>query len=414
MVSDFKNIIMPGTAFYKIVEEHVTALFNQHQPPKLVLHTLQHTQVVVQRANEIAGQYKLSEDDMLVIFIAAWFHDTGYLFGPHTGHEQRGAELMEKFLQEHDAGDNIISAVRGCILATKCPRDPHNLVEEIVCDADTFQFGDKEIFKKTNKLAFEELKHIKGEGFERKAFDEGTIDMLEDHKFFTSYARELLKDGKKDIMKKIKKRIKDDKYDEADSGEITEKDGTTKGMQTMLRLTSSNHIQLSEMADSKANILISVNAIIISVILSVLLRKLQTDPYLTIPTILFLAFSVTTIVVAILATRPKLNTGTFADEDIVNKKTNLLFFGNFHRMTHDQYEGAMRTMMKDSDYLYSSIIQDIFHLGQVLGKKYKLIRLAYNIFMMGIVISVIAFSVAALLHTTPPEGVITNNNGSPF
>jgi hypothetical protein len=197
--------------------------------------------------------------------------------------------------------------------------------------------------------------------------------------------------------------------------EINEKNGTTKGMQTMLRLTSSNHIQLSEMADSKANILISVNAIIISVILSVLLRKLSTDPYLTIPTILFLAFSVVTIVVAILATRPKLNTGIFEDADVVNKKTNLLFFGNFHKMSQLQYETAMRTMMKDSNYLYSSMIQDIYHLGTVLGKKYKLIRWAYNIFMVGIIISVLAFSVASVINanTAAPAG-ITNSTGSPF
>ena len=97
---------------------------------------------------------------------------------------------------------------------------------------------------------------------------------------------------------------------------------TTKGIQTMLRLTSENHMKLSDMADGKANILISVNAIIISVILSVLLRRLQVDTYLTIPTIIFLTSSVCTIVVAILATRPKISEGTFSDQDITDKKTN--------------------------------------------------------------------------------------------
>ena len=133
-------------------------------------------------------------------------------------------------------------------------------------------------------------------------------------------------------------------------------------MQTMLRLTSANHIKLSDMADSKANILISVNAIIISVILSILLRKLQTDPYLTFPTIFFLASSVATIVVAILATRPKLSSGLFMEEDVTNKKTNLLFFGNFHKMPQANYENAMRTMMKDPDYLYSLSLIHIFIL----------------------------------------------------
>ncbi len=83
----------------------------------------------------------------------------------------------------------------------------------------------------------------------------------------------------------------------------------SKGIQTMLRLTSENHLKLSELADHKANILISVNSIIISVILSVLLRKLQEDAYLTIPTIIFLIVAVTTIVISILSTRPNISGG---------------------------------------------------------------------------------------------------------
>lgn len=406
---------MPHSNIYKRIEQHVIDLFHMHHPPHLVLHDLEHTQNVVKKTTEIAGHYQLTEDDMTVLFIASWFHDTGYLTGPPDGHEQRSADLMRSFVQDLGVSQELIDKAAGCIMATKSPRDPEGLLEEIICDADTYQFGNKKEFKITNKHAFEEALHFSGMMLTRYAFDEGTLHMLEKHTFYTSYCRDLLNKTKKEIMKKVKKRLEKDSEDESLVQEITEKEGTTKGMQTMLRLTSSNHIQLSEMADSKANILISVNAIIISVILSVLLRKLQTDPYLTIPTMVFLTFSVVTIVVAILATRPKVNTGTFADEDVVNKKTNLLFFGNFHKMSQMQYENAMRIMMKDSDYLYSSIIQDIFHLGQVLGKKYKLIRLAYNIFMFGIIISVIAFSIAAIINSgTAPEAGVANSTGSPF
>ena len=55
-------------------------------------------------------------------------------------------------------------------------------------------------------------------------------------------------------------------------------------------------------------------------------------------------------------------------------------------------------MMTDADYLYSSMVQDIYHLGTVLGRKYKLIRLAYTIFMVGIVVSVLAFAAAAMFY----------------
>jgi hypothetical protein len=166
------------------------------------------------------------------------------------------------------------------------------------------------------------------------------------------------------------------------------------------------------MADGKANILISVNAIIISVILTVLLRRLEIDTYLTIPTIIFLSFSVVTIVIAILATRPKISEGVFSREDIMNKKTNLLFFGNFHKASLEEYEWGMSQMMRDQDYLYGALIKDIHQLGVVLGRKYKLLRLAYGVFMIGIIVSVIAFTVAVMMHDA--AGGTANSNSMPI
>ncbi len=189
----------------------------------------------------------------------------------------------------------------------------------------------------------------------------------------------------------------------------------SKGIQTMLRLTSENHLKLSDMADSKANILITVNALIISVILAVLLRKLQEESALIIPTIIFLLVAVSTIVVSILATRPKITEGTFTPEDVALKKTNLLFFGNFYRATYEQYSSAMKEMMLDTDYLYGSLIKDIYFLGVVLGRKYKLIRLAYNIFMIGIIVSVLAFAIATYYSQNQSGGgTIVNGMGSPL
>jgi hypothetical protein len=194
-------------------------------------------------------------------------------------------------------------------------------------------------------------------------------------------------------MKKIKQFFPEDEL--ADQL-FSEDEDTISGIQTMLKLTSSNHIKLSEMVDKKANILISVNAIIISVILSVMMPNLQEAGYLAIPSIMFLAVAVCTIIVAIIAIRPIINRGTFRLEDIKSKKINLLFFGNFHKVPLPKYESAMRTMMKDPDFLYSSMIKDIYFIGVVMGKKYRLLRLAYNIFMLGLIISILAFSLVAL------------------
>ncbi|MEO6637145.1 MAG: Pycsar system effector family protein [Ginsengibacter sp.] len=403
---------------YKRIEEYVVGLFEQMHAPNLEFHSLEHTQNVVKRTQEIAGHYKVSEDEMLILFTSAWFHDTGHLFTEPKKHEAMSSDIMRKFMKDYIEDDKIIGEIEQCIMATKFPRDPKNLLQQIICDADTYHLGTKD-FKTTNKLAFEEHKSRTGESDEIK-FNNETVNMLGTHQFYTNYAKDLLDKRKKKNIKKLQKNASEleaNKLPEVGTLAGLEKDKSglmSKGIQTMLRLTSENHLKLSDMADHKANILISVNAIIISVILSVLLRKLQEEQYLLIPTVIFLIVAVTTIVISILATRPKISEGTFTPEDIAQKKTNLLFFGNFHKATYEQYNLAMRDMMLDTDYLYASLIKDIYFLGVVLGRKYRLIRWAYNIFMIGIVVSVLAFAIAAYLNHGESVGTIINGTGSPL
>jgi len=169
----------------------------------------------------------------------------------------------------------------------------------------------------------------------------------------------------------------------------------------MFRLTSRNHLDLSAMADNKANIMISINSIILSIVVSVLIRKIEEDPYLITPTLILTFVCLATIVTAILATRPNVSSGVFTRYDILNKKTNLLFFGNFHGMKLDDYEWGMKQMMQDREYLYSSLIRDIYFLGAVLGKKYRLLRISYTVFMFGFVAAVVSFIIA--YATKSPE-----------
>ncbi len=407
---------MQYSELYKDIEEYVVSTYGVHIE-KFPYHNLDHIQYVVNKAKEIAAHYELTDEDNLAIYAAAWFHDIGYLYSGAAGHELESAKRMRAFLEEKQVDETIIVKAEGCIMATRVPRNPQNLIEQILADADTYNLGTKR-FKGTNDQVYRELLNA-NPGLTRECFDEEAEVFFSQHKYFTTYAKDMLDKKKAKNMKKLKKKNEEsDAVVPADDKGlvIDEKQGTTKGMQTMLRLTSSNHIQLSEMADSKANILISVNAIIISVILSVLFRKLADDPYLTIPTMIFLLSAVTTIVLAIMATRPKVNAGTFNEEDVINKKTNLLFFGNFHRMRYDEYSSAMKVMMTDANYLYSSMLQDIYNLGTVLGKKYKLLRIAYTIFMVGIIVSVVAFAVAVVWSgSAPVEGQAgAAGNGSPF
>ncbi|MBT8310170.1 MAG: phosphohydrolase, partial [Flavobacteriaceae bacterium] len=202
------------------------------------------------------------------------------------------------------------------------------------------------------------------------------------------------------LMKRHKKLIQEEGKLEQKKKELDFKKSKIelpeRGVETIFRVALRNHITLSDIADTKANILLSVNAIIISVALSNLLPKLDnpSNQYLVYPTIVFLFFTVVSMVLSVLATRPNVTKGKFSKQDVADKKVNLLFFGNFHQMQLDEFQWAMKEMMKDRDYLYSSLTKDLYFLGLVLNRKYGLLRMTYSVFMVGIVISVIAFAIA--------------------
>jgi hypothetical protein len=165
----------------------------------------------------------------------------------------------------------------------------------------------------------------------------------------------------------------------------------SRGVDSMFKLTARNQINLSHIADNKSNILISLNGIIISLALATLVSKFKQEPAIIVPTIIFILFSLSTIVLAVLSTRPNISSGKFTREDIKQKKVNLIFFGNFYNMALEEYEWAVAEMINDDPYLYSTLTKDQYSLGKVLAKKYHLLRWAYNVFMVGLVISVGAF-----------------------
>lgn len=113
-----------------------------------------------------------------------------------------------------------------------------------------------------------------------------------------------------------------------------------RGVETLFRTASRNHMQLSSMADSKAHILLTISSIIISIVISLLTRKLEESPYLILPTSLLLVVCLITVVFAVLTTRPKISRGVFTREQVARREANLLFFGNFTKWTSPHMTGA--------------------------------------------------------------------------
>jgi len=174
-----------------------------------------------------------------------------------------------------------------------------------------------------------------------------------------------------------------------------------RGIETMFKISSSNHQRLSDMADKKAHILITVNSIILSAIISLLLRKITEYSFLIVPTLVLLTVSLLAMIFSILSTRPSISKGIFIRSDVDGQNVNLLFFGNFYRTRFEDFNYGMNKMMESKDFLYGSLIRDIYAQGVVIGKKYQLLRAAYNVFMYGLIIAVILFIVASICFSHP-------------
>lgn len=388
-------------------EKHIFNLLDKELPTAYVYHNLVHTQSVVEQTIELSKALKIDEISAENLQLAAWFHDSGFIKGS-INHEEKSVELLTLFLTQNNIDTARIEAISKLILATRIGHKPKNELEKIIIDADCAHLGSKSFDDKTTLLRKE------WELTENKIYTdiEWTAINLEflaqQHRFYTDFA---LKNWSKIKSKNIVSLLKEEKKNSRENNKFIQKkevldlkknknEVPERGVETMFRVALKNHMTLSNIADTKANILLSVNAIIVSLALSTLLPKLDNpnNHYLIVPAIVFIIFTVASIILSILATRPNVTRGKFTKEDVANKKVNLLFFGNFHQMKLNEFEWGILEMMHDKDYLYNSLTKDLYFLGLVLNKKYKILRITYTVFMIGIIVSVLAFAIAFKLQ----------------
>ena len=396
-------------------ENHVIEFFEKHISNKYAFHDLLHTKSVVNAVGEICAEYELEHEAIEVMKLAAWFHDMGYDKGPE-GHEDRSVQYATQFLKARNFSEKGIGLINDCILATKYPQSPKNLMQKIVCDADLSHLGKENYWDRCGKIR-QELALVKDQIMNEQEWMDFELEFIKTHTFHTEVAQNLYeKQKQKHIKQLIKQKARFNpkslsseeiailaKKDEKKKKKKTSQELKSKklelkqlrlgrGVETMYRTTYRTHINLSSIADNKANIMLSINAIIISITVSTLVPNFGENPKLIFPTLILLATCLISIVFATLSTMPKITEGVFTREDIKKRKSNLLFFGNFYNMKMEDFHWGMMEMIKDSDFLYSSMTRDLFFLGKVLAKKYKYLRICYRIFMYGLIGSVLAFA----------------------
>jgi len=402
-------------------EAYITSYFKENMSEKYVYHDLRHTQEVVAAVEELAAGYSLTEEEVENLHLAAWFHDTGYTEGPE-GHEDRSCTFAANWLENKGLAHDRIDKICALIMATKLPQNPKNISEQIIGDADLSHLGKTTYWERCDQVR-QEMANLSGKNMTEKEWTDFEIHFMENHDFHSSAAQKLYEKRKQKYVRQLlKQKIRlhptegfpvdpEDVFDEkakkfkkptaaiaasivanSSPADVGIKDMRLgRGVETMYRTTYRTHVNLSSIADNKANIMLSINAIIISIVFSNLVPRLTNEPNLLLPTAALILTCLIAIIFATLSTRPKITEGKFTRKDIEEKKSNLLFFGNFYNMELKDYEWGVEEMIKDENFLYSSMTRDIYWLGKVLAKKYRYLSICYGVFMYGLIVTVAIF-----------------------
>ena len=157
----------------------------------------------------------------------------------------------------------------------------------------------------------------------------------------------------------------------------------------LIRQTRAHHVQLSSMADLKANMLLTMASIVVTLAAPQAMKAGSQWSLLVLIT-----FSLITILLAAYAVMPKLpvqlGPQPDAPPDLKSPAFNILFFGDFTRLSYEEFEREMINALNDPHRTYELQIREIYSLGQFLAqKKYRYLRLAYGTFITGLLLSFI-------------------------
>jgi hypothetical protein len=399
---DMEGQQVEQTAVNQIIPEagaHILDLFNQRQDTRLVFHNYQFTHALVERVKEICREENLPERTREIAVLAAWFLKSGYLID-YQNFGDFSRELARKFLEERQYAET--PAVLSCIRQVAAGEEPEDAAEQVLSDAlqiTTFI----EDFSNRSALLHLEQEFILDRRPTRLEWANLQLQQLLQVRLHTHYAKATYEPALtrnirelKEVVEKLRRRSEENALTGSGGARAfqgLEPDLPIRATQTFLRANYRNHINLSAIADNKANIMISVNSILISVLITFLSYRniAETNPMVLLPVVIFLVSGLASLIFAVLSARPKV---TNLNRDNLNKeeiKKNIVFFGNFVHLDLDQYEEAVDAVFHDSELLYGNMARDLYYLGKVLDKKYRYLSISYNIFMLGFIATVSTF-----------------------
>ena len=372
----------------KAIAAYVQDLLQTSLPGGMSFHNWAHTELVYQAARELAKAHNLSKQERHWLEIAALFHDTGFII-KYDGHEDESKVIARRYLEGVGYPEADIQRIERLIEVTKSGVEPQNLLERIMNDADMAHLGQKKYRNRLDRLR-KERNLLLGENKKRREWEVENLDFLKAHTYQTQGGAALYGARKQKNYDKAVDRIRKSKKAEQKLKAPNSIEGS-KSAQVIFKTALRNHIDLTSIADQKANIMISICTLVLAVGMPAAAKFIDGSVRLLVPSLLFLITCIVTMVYATLSTRPIKTTGKTNMDAIQSGRTNLFFFGNFYKLSQDEYHAAVDKLMANQEVLEDSIVNDLYWLGKALGNKFRYLRICYGIFVVGIIITFIVF-----------------------
>lgn len=398
--------LMPVEAIFLAAKEQVFDQFKTKGTPRLVYHNYELTTYLLQLIENIGQEIKVSDNAKELANLAGLFCYTGFL-SDYQNATETSVRQAESFLSGQGYSRAKTEKIKDLIRLLDRNTTPVTEEQELFSDAlNALHFGER-FGTKRQLLELEQSLMDQGE-LPKEQWTALQLQKLLGAKFYTIFGKThfepILAQNIYSLKKQVDKlRRKGNIVIETPSKpnmfEELEPMVPNRAIQTYFRTNYRNHINLSAIADNKANIMISVNAILLSVLLSLLTYKniSETNPMVLMAVIIFSITGLASLVYAVLSARPKITTINKNVSDIQEIKKNIVFFGNYVHLDLEEYEAAMDELFRDGALIYGNMTRDIYFLGKVLDKKYRYLTNSYNIFMVGFVATATTLIIALLL-----------------
>jgi tetratricopeptide (TPR) repeat protein len=389
-------------------KDYVKELFLNNKNELLLFHNIGYINKAVNYANQICEMEKVGKDDRETILVSAWLFSTGFLFD-YIDFKKQSIRIAHEFLKARKVNAEKSEAILMTIETVLHNKQHENICGEILYDASEFYVAIDE-FLLWVKYHRQERNYFLKPKLTKRSFWQTVETYLNEHEFCTRSGKALFSEGKGKNLGKIKFLLKQELKQQLPTDnrmiiedlkeeirqinqKVEKRLSSTRGFDTLYRITARNQITLSGLADNKASILISLNTLIVSAVITFVFVYSNEFRNMMVPSFITIGFSMLSITLAIIAARPKINPGVFSMDDFHEKKAHLLFYGNFFKVNYGDYEAALKAMLEDQDLLLSNLTRDQYTLGKILGVKFRLLNISFTVFLIGFVLSTLSFAV---------------------